>query len=102
MQASRQAGIDNLRPPLERGSSRCMTDVHLRKHEAVRGCGSYEVWFDDGRPSKFFYFDLPNRRRLKRSLLLNEKRWGTDGLGPCPSLSFLANVAQVPRFPCYR
>ncbi len=40
-----------------------MTDVHLRKDEAVRDCGSYEVWFDDGRPSKFFYFDdLPNRR----------------------------------------
>jgi hypothetical protein len=40
-----------------------MTDVHLRKHEAVQDCGSFEVWFDDGRPSKFFYFDdLPNRR----------------------------------------
>jgi len=38
-----------------------MTGVHLRKHEAVQDCGSYEVWFDDGRPSKFFYFDdLPN------------------------------------------
>jgi hypothetical protein len=37
--------------------------VHLRKHEAVQDSGSYEVWFDDGRPSKFFYFDdLPNRR----------------------------------------
>jgi len=40
-----------------------MADVHLRKHEAVRDCGSYGVWFDDGRPSRFFYFDdLPNRR----------------------------------------
>ena len=40
-----------------------MTGVHLRKHEAVQDYGSYEVWFDDGRPSKFFYFDdLPNRR----------------------------------------
>jgi len=29
----------------------------------MRDCGSYEVWFDDSRPSKFFYFDdLPNRR----------------------------------------
>ena len=37
--------------------------VHLRKHEAVQDSGSYEVWFDDGRLSKFFYFDdLPNRR----------------------------------------
>ena len=40
-----------------------MTGVHLRKHEAVQDSGSFEVWFDDGRPSKFFYFDdLPNRR----------------------------------------
>ena len=37
-----------------------MTTMHLRKHEAVRDCGSYEVWFDDGRPSKFFFDDLPN------------------------------------------
>jgi hypothetical protein len=44
------------RPFLAVGSRhpRCMTDVHLRKHEAVKDCGSYEVWFDDGRPSKFF------------------------------------------------
>jgi hypothetical protein len=34
-----------------------------QKHEAVKDCGSYEVWFHNGRPSKFFYFDdLPNRR----------------------------------------
>jgi hypothetical protein len=33
-----------------------------RKHEAVRDCGSYEVRFDDGRSSKYFYFDdLPNQ-----------------------------------------
>jgi hypothetical protein len=46
-------------------SSACLSamTVHLRKHEAVQDYGSYEVWFDDGRPSKFFYFDdLPNRR----------------------------------------
>ena len=37
--------------------------VRLRRHEPVQDCGSYEVWFEDGRPSKFFYFDdLPNRR----------------------------------------
>jgi hypothetical protein len=37
--------------------------LHLRKHEAVQDCGGYEVWFDDSRRSKFFYFDdLPNRR----------------------------------------
>jgi len=39
-----------------------MADVHLRKYEAVQDCGSFDVWFDDGRPSKYFYFDdLPNR-----------------------------------------
>jgi hypothetical protein len=44
------------------GQHRRMTDVHLRKHEAARDCGGYEVWFDDGPPLKFFYFDdLPNR-----------------------------------------
>jgi hypothetical protein len=37
--------------------------VYLKKHEAVQDFGSFEVWFADGRPSKFFYFDdLPNRR----------------------------------------
>jgi len=42
---------------------RRMAQVHLRKHEPVQDSGSYEVWFDDGRPSKFLYFgDLHNRR----------------------------------------
>jgi len=53
------------RPFLAVGSRhhRRMSDVHLRKHEAVQDSGSFEVWFDDGRPSKFFYFDdLPTRR----------------------------------------
>jgi hypothetical protein len=37
--------------------------VRLIKHEAVPKCGSYEVSFPDGRPSKFFYWDdLPGRR----------------------------------------
>jgi hypothetical protein len=55
--------VENLRALTGRGIIGGMTGVHLRKHEAVQDCGSYEVWFDDGRPSKFFYFDdLPNRR----------------------------------------
>jgi len=37
--------------------------ISIKKHEAVPDCGSFEVRFDDGRPSKFFYWDdLPNRR----------------------------------------
>ena len=40
-----------------------MTTVRLIKHEAIAGCGSYEVRFDDGRSSVFFYFeDLPGCR----------------------------------------
>jgi hypothetical protein len=46
-------------PFLDIGSRhhRPMPDAYLSKYKAVRDCGSYEVWFDDGRPSKFFYFD---------------------------------------------
>jgi hypothetical protein len=37
--------------------------IRVIKHEVVPGCGSYEVRFPDGRPSKDFYFeDLPGRR----------------------------------------
>ena len=37
--------------------------VRIMKHEAVPRCGSYEVRFPDGRPSKYFYFEnLPGRR----------------------------------------
>ena len=39
--------------------------VHIRKHEAVKGCGSFEVWYDDGRPSKYFYWDDVQSRRLR-------------------------------------
>jgi hypothetical protein len=40
-----------------------MTSVRIIKHEAIPNCGSYEVRFADGRPSKFFYWDdLPGRR----------------------------------------
>jgi hypothetical protein len=41
-----------------------MTDrIRLIKHEAVPGCGSFEVRFADGRGSVYFYFeDLPGRQ----------------------------------------
>jgi hypothetical protein len=41
-----------------------MTDrIRIIKHEAVPGCGSFEVRFPDDRPSQYFYWDdLPSRR----------------------------------------
>ena len=37
--------------------------IRLIKHEAVPGCGSFEVRFLDGRGSVYFYWDdLPGRR----------------------------------------
>jgi hypothetical protein len=39
--------------------------VRLIKHEAVAGCGSYEIRFPDGRPSKYLYFENDPGRRLR-------------------------------------
>jgi len=40
-----------------------MSAVRLIKHEANPGCGSFEVRFEHGQSSVFFYFeDLPGRR----------------------------------------
>ena len=53
-----------------------MPSVRLIKHETVPKCGSYEIRFSDGRPSKFVYWeDLPGHW-----LLVLEKR--CDVLGP--------------------
>jgi hypothetical protein len=43
--------------------------VRLIKHEVVPGCGSYEVRFPDGRPSRFFYFENLPSRRLRPDLV---------------------------------
>jgi hypothetical protein len=42
-----------------------MTNVRLIKHEAVPKCGSYEVRFANGRPSRFFHWDDVAGRRLR-------------------------------------
>jgi hypothetical protein len=42
-----------------------MANVRLIKHEAVPKCGSFEVRFADGAPSKFFYWDDVPGRRLR-------------------------------------
>lgn len=47
--------------------------IRVIKHEAVPGCGSYEVRFPDGRPSRFFYFDDVPSRRLRSDLLTGDE-----------------------------
>lgn len=46
-----------------------MVSVRIRKHEPVPQTGSYEVYFDDGRPSVYFYWDDIPSRRLNPGLL---------------------------------
>lgn len=37
--------------------------IRIIRHEAIPKTGSFEVRFDDGRPSRFFYWeDIPGRR----------------------------------------
>ena len=44
-----------------------MTSVRLIKHEAVPRCGSVEVRFSEGRPSRYFYWDdEPGRPKQPR------------------------------------
>jgi putative hemolysin len=46
--------------------------VHIRKHEAVPDCGSFKVWYSDGRLSRYFYWDDVPSRRLRPDLLDRE------------------------------
>ena len=43
--------------------------IKLIKHEVIQDCGSYEVRFPDGRPSRFFYFENLPSRRLRPDLV---------------------------------
>jgi hypothetical protein len=45
-----------------------MSRIGIIKHEAVPRCGSYEVRFPDGRPSRYFYWDDEPNRRLRPEL----------------------------------
>jgi hypothetical protein len=49
--------------------------IRLIKHEVVPKCGSYEVRFPDGRPSRYLYFeDLPGRRLREQQLTSEEAK----------------------------
>ena len=43
--------------------------IRIIKHEAVADRGSFEVRFEDGRASKFFYWDDQVSRRLRPEIL---------------------------------
>jgi hypothetical protein len=47
--------------------------VRLIKHEAVPKCGSYEIRYPDGRPSKYFYWDDVPGRRLRPETLTSDQ-----------------------------
>jgi hypothetical protein len=46
-----------------------MANVRLIKHEAVPNCGSYEIHFPDGRPSRFIYWDDLAGRRMRPEMV---------------------------------
>ena len=47
--------------------------VQIIKHETVKDCGSFEVRFSDGRPSKYFYWDDLSSRRLSPDHMTSEQ-----------------------------
>jgi hypothetical protein len=49
-----------------------MSGIHIIKHEAVAGCGSYEVRVPIGR-SRYFYFEDDPGRRLQPELMTGEE-----------------------------
>lgn len=46
-----------------------MNRIRIIRHEAVPQCGSFEVRFPDGRPSKYFYWDDLAGRRMRREVV---------------------------------
>lgn len=43
--------------------------IRIFKHQIIPDCGSFEVWFADGRPSRYFYWDDLLSRRLRTDVL---------------------------------
>ncbi len=42
--------------------------TRLIKHEAVPRCGSFEVRFPDGKPSRYFYWEDDPGRRVREQM----------------------------------
>jgi hypothetical protein len=49
-----------------------MADIRIIKHEAVPNCGSFEVRFSDGRPSRISTGKTLPGRRLRSDLLTSD------------------------------
>jgi hypothetical protein len=58
--------------PARSAKSWGMPNVRLIKHEVIPDCGSFEVRFPDGRPSRYFYWDDLPSRRLRPDLVDSE------------------------------
>jgi hypothetical protein len=46
-----------------------MPSIRLIKHEAIPKCGSFEIRFPYGRPSRFVYWDDMPSRRLRPDMV---------------------------------
>jgi hypothetical protein len=61
--------------PARSAESWGMAAIRLIKHEAVPNCGSFEVRFPDGRPSRYFYWDDLPSGRLTPDLVDAKRHW---------------------------
>jgi hypothetical protein len=71
--------------------------IRIIKHEAVPGCGSFEIRFPDDRPSQFFYWpdedDIPTRR-LSPELLKGKPRGEGKGGNESRTRQVLKELAR--------
>jgi hypothetical protein len=78
-----------------------MTSVRIIKHEAIPNCGSYEVRYSDGRPSRYFYWDDLPGRRLDPTTLTGGGQFVVDahlGQGRKRNLFFVGRGFGAPPF----
>jgi hypothetical protein len=47
--------------------------IRILKHESVPGCGSFEVRYQNRRPSQYFYWDDIPARRMRPETLDRER-----------------------------
>ena len=67
--AKAQQKVSRIERQLARSEESRGIPIRLIKHEVAPKCGSYEVRFPDGRPSRYFYWDDIPGRRLRPYLI---------------------------------